>query len=251
MDNKAPIPINKNTTPIEKVKEALNIIITYPQWGGQSISDYLLNEQIVHVSYGTAQKIKNKVKELINNQEQQQELKFVTRYEALAANDIWAMDFMQFEWYGETLYIPIIIDSYSRFMLGWKITDSPTTELVLNLVDRAITTHQAPKVIKSDNGPQFRENFVDELEEREIFHLNSPSFTPQYNGKAERKIKDLRSVIEKVKHLKWGVTVFSLNGYSNIAFCSPDNIDLPIFRVFRGSVPSAYCLSPTILLFYA
>jgi hypothetical protein len=51
---------------------------------------------------------------------------------------------------------------------------------------------------KSDNGPQFREQFGQFLEAWLIKHHVNPYYTPTYNGKEERKNRDLKEIIEQI-----------------------------------------------------
>lgn len=173
--------------------------LNFPHWGGKSISDHLLNQEIAYVCAGTAQKIKNKFQKVLN--EANPNLEIITRYEALNPNELWATDIFQFDWYGDTLYIPVLIDDSSRFVISWMISFSPTTDLVLNMIEEATIEHQVPVAIKSDNGPQFRKSFAKGLNLLGIEHINSPCFRPSYNGKVERLIKDIKYAVSTNKEL--------------------------------------------------
>lgn len=186
-------------TPVEAVKEALEAYFLFPNWGGQNISNYLWNNEIVYMSSGTAQKIKNKIlKEL---EDKDYEFDMITRYEALQPNDMWAIDFIQFNWYGQTLYIAILLDDHSRYILNWRISTSPTTQLVIDMIDDACSQYEKPIVLKSDNGPQFRKQCTHELNNRGIFHLLSPTYYPQFNGKVERVNKDIKEIVRGISDL--------------------------------------------------
>ena len=47
-------------------------------------------------------------------------------------------------------------------------------------------------MVKSDNGPEFRRTFTGLLARLGVFHLNSPRYYPQFNGKLERLNGKLR-----------------------------------------------------------
>ena len=184
-------------TDLDAVKQVLSTYLEFPSWGGTKLSDFLCNQHIVYVSPGTAQKIKNKLNKLIDQSEYK--LSVLTRYEAMNPGDMWSIDWLEFKWYGEKLYVAILHDDNSRFVLNWGITASPTTQFALNLVDEAILRYGAPNVLKSDNGPEFRKQFAKELVKRGIFHLNTPVYTPEYNGKLERLNRDVRHIITEFK----------------------------------------------------
>ena len=187
-------------TDLSTVKRILEHFLEYPKQGGAKISDFLLNQQIAYVSPTTAQKIKNKANQALENSEYK--LSVLTRYEALQPNDIWAIDFIEFDWYGKTIYIALLIDDHSRFVLNWCLSTNPTTFFAAKLIDDTIKQYGKPKVIKSDNGPQFRKSFKQQLNKQDIYHLNSPAYRPQYNGKLERLNKDIDFIIDQVQNLK-------------------------------------------------
>lgn len=186
-------------TSIEAVEEVLRVHLDFPLWGGEKISDFLLKKQIAYISPGTAQKIKNMVNKQLDGLGYRLNVK--TRYEALSPSAMWATDLMQFDWYGNTLYVALFHDDNSRFVVNWGVTTSATTEFVINLLDEAIDKYGAPEVVKSDNGPQFRNTFAGNLEERDIAHLPSPLYFPQYNGKLERLNRDIKGFAEELNHL--------------------------------------------------
>ena len=119
LENEPPVPKKfPQATDISIVKQVLEVSMDFPDWGGESISNYLLNNKITYLSPGTAQKIKNKANKILENTEY--ELKAKMRYEALNPDDIWAIDFLEFDWYGQTIYIAILIDDHSRYVLNWR-----------------------------------------------------------------------------------------------------------------------------------
>lgn len=53
------------------------------------------------------------------------------------------------------LYLTAIIDIYSRYVVGWGISNTLQTEAVLSVLDQAIKDHGKPEIINSDQGSQF------------------------------------------------------------------------------------------------
>ncbi len=200
LEAEEPVPDSfPQATGLENVEEILTLCLAHPDWGGKKISDYLLKEGRLYTSPGTAQKIKNRINTELNNLGY--ELEFMMRFEVLAPNDLWATDIIEFDWYGQTLYVLVLFDEHSRFILDWRISTSPTTELAVTLVDESIASYARPRAVKSDNGPQYRKTFAAELEKRGIHNLSSPPFFPQYNGKLERLNSDLKGVVTKASEL--------------------------------------------------
>lgn len=75
------------------------------------------------------------------------------------------------------MYLTAIIDWYSRFIVGWELSDSLDTAPVLDAVKRAITTYGKPEIINSDQGSQFTSDDYTK-------HLQESSIRQSMDGKA-------------------------------------------------------------------
>lgn len=53
------------------------------------------------------------------------------------------------------MYLTVIIDWYSRFIVGWALSDTLETAPVLEAVKKAIDTYGTPDILNSDQGSQF------------------------------------------------------------------------------------------------
>ena len=53
------------------------------------------------------------------------------------------------------MYLTAIIDVYSRFIVGWGLSNSLDAESSLDVVKQAISTHGKPDILNSDQGVQF------------------------------------------------------------------------------------------------
>ncbi len=91
--------------------------------------------------------------------------------------------------------------NWKKEYLKTGLSTGPTTNLVISMIDETIEQYGKPKVIKSDNGPQFRKTFKKELEKRNIYHLNSPAFPPHLTRKLKEANRDLKQVISNIKNL--------------------------------------------------
>jgi putative transposase len=67
------------------------------------------------------------------------------------------------------MYLVAIIDVYSRFVVGWDISNNMDADWVLETLQVALTRHGKPQIVNSDQGSQFTCNkWVAYLKEREI-----------------------------------------------------------------------------------
>ena len=67
------------------------------------------------------------------------------------------------------MYLTAIIDVYSRYIVGWGISNTLEAEASLSVLKQAIKDHGKPDIINSDQGSQFTcEDWVTYLKEEDI-----------------------------------------------------------------------------------
>jgi putative transposase len=70
-------------------------------------------------------------------------------------NQVWAIDITYIPMAKGYMYLTAIIDLYSRFVVGWGISNSLGAESVLEVFKEAISVYGKPEIINSDQGCQF------------------------------------------------------------------------------------------------
>jgi putative transposase len=70
-------------------------------------------------------------------------------------NQVWAVDITYIKLKHGHMYLTAIIDWYSRFIVGWELSDTLDTAPVLQAVQKAIEKYGAPSILNSDQGSQF------------------------------------------------------------------------------------------------
>ena len=70
-------------------------------------------------------------------------------------NQVWAVDITYIKMSHGHMYLTAIIDWYSRFIVGWELSDTLETAPVLRAVERAIAQYGHPGIINSDQGSNF------------------------------------------------------------------------------------------------
>jgi putative transposase len=84
-------------------------------------------------------------------------------------NQVWAVDISYLPMKYGFLYITAIIDVYSRYIVGWGISNTLEAEASINVLKQAIQDYGKPEIINSDQGSQFTcENWVTYLKEEDI-----------------------------------------------------------------------------------
>ena len=92
-------------------------------------------------------------------------------------NQVWAVDITYIKMGKSHMYLTAIIDWYSRFIVGWALSDTLDTAPVIEAVERAIEKHGVPAIINSDQGSQFTSNEYVKL-------LKSHNIRQSMDGKA-------------------------------------------------------------------
>lgn len=70
-------------------------------------------------------------------------------------NQVWAMDITYIPVHGGYLYLVAIIDLYSRFVVGWSLSNTMQAEWCKQTLRQAIEDHGAPEILNTDQGSQF------------------------------------------------------------------------------------------------
>lgn len=84
-------------------------------------------------------------------------------------NQVWAIDITYIPMEKGFMYLTAIIDLYSRYVVGWDISNSLEATHSLEVLKRAIKIHGAPEIINSDQGSQFTSAlWTDYLDNAEI-----------------------------------------------------------------------------------
>jgi len=70
-------------------------------------------------------------------------------------NQVWSIDITYIRMGKGHMYLTAIIDWYSRYIVGWELSDTLDTAPVLTAVQEAINKYGKPEIINSDQGSQF------------------------------------------------------------------------------------------------
>jgi putative transposase len=70
-------------------------------------------------------------------------------------NQVWALDITYIPMIQGHMYLTAIIDWYSRFIVGWALSDTLDAAPVIEAVRNAINQYGTPCIINSDQGSQF------------------------------------------------------------------------------------------------
>lgn len=162
------------------------------------------------------------------------------RYEKIRPNIQWHMDLKQSKLAdGTTVYICIVIDDYSRYVLWASVGLDKSASFTTQAVEDAVGKAGRPDQIVTDNGREFSSPweesltlFGQQLAQWHIDHLTTPPYYPQANGKAEAFIKTLNRELlsghsfASVEELQTAVDQFLIyynnyRGHSSLGWQAP------------------------------
>ena len=79
-------------------------------------------------------------------------------------NQVWAIDITYIPMRRGFMYLTAIIDVYSRYIVGWQVSNSLEKETQTTLLRSAIQEHGKPEIINSDQGSQYTcQHWIDTL----------------------------------------------------------------------------------------
>ncbi|MBX6381141.1 MAG: IS3 family transposase [Thermoflavifilum aggregans] len=84
-------------------------------------------------------------------------------------NQVWAIDITYIPMKKGFMYLTAIIDIYSRYVVGWNVSNTLDAECSLSVLKNAIALYGKPEIVNSDQGSQFTcELWTTYLEEQGI-----------------------------------------------------------------------------------
>ncbi len=70
-------------------------------------------------------------------------------------NQVWAIDISYIPMKKGFMYLTAVIDLYSRYLVGWQLSNSLEAETQTELINELIGLHGKPEIINSDQGSQY------------------------------------------------------------------------------------------------
>jgi putative transposase len=122
-------------------------------------------------------------------------LNIASRMKLTGINQLWVADITYIRLKTEFVYLALILDAYSRKVVGWSLDETLATRLPLAALEQAIAERQPPPglVHHSDRGVQYASgNYVRTLQKHQMIPSMSRPANPYDNANCESFIKTLK-----------------------------------------------------------
>ena len=134
---------------VEQEKHVLECWERNPAYGPGQVRSQLRRQGIT-ISTKTVRKImKASGYEFAHKKDKEEE---GTRYEASRPLELVQMDILEFYINKAKIYVLILLDDYSRFILGFRLLDETSTEDVIDLVSESINRYGKMEEVLTDRG---------------------------------------------------------------------------------------------------
>ena len=150
-------------------------------------------------------------------------LNLAGRMKLTGVNQLWVADFTYLRLKGEFVYLAVILDAYSRKVLGWELERTLTARMPMAALEKALVERKPPPglVHHSDRGIQYASaEYVAVLRKHGVIPSMSRPANPYDNASCESFIKTLKreeiyaNEYRDLEHLRENRAAF-LNEYYN------------------------------------
>ena len=167
-------------------------------------------------------------------------LNLASRLTLTGMNQLWVADITYIRLRAEFVYLAVILDAYSRKIVGWALDRTLAARLPIEALKLALTERRPPPglVHHSDRGVQYAsEEYVSLLRAHHMIPSMSRPANPYDNASCESFMKTLKreeiyaNTYRDLDHLRTNVTVFIEQYYnrdrlhSALGYHSPDEFE--------------------------
>jgi putative transposase len=152
-------------------------------------------------------------------------LNLASRMKLTGINQLWVADITYIRLHQEWVYLAVILDAFSRKVIGWELERNLTARLPMAALERAIADRQPPPgvVHHSDRGVQYAAGtYVALLKKQKMIPSMSRPANPYDNASCESFMKTLKreeiyaNKYRDLAHLRENIAEFIDNYYNRV-----------------------------------
>jgi transposase InsO family protein len=162
------------------------------------------------------------------------------RMKLTGVNQLWVADITYIQVWREFVFLAVVLDAYSRKVVGWELSRSLSSGLALRALEKAIAERRSPPglVHHSERGAQYAcREYVALLEKHQMVASMSRPGNPYDNARCERFMQTLKreeiyaSAYRDMEHLRSNIEDFIERYYnkkrlhSALGYLSPEKFE--------------------------
>jgi transposase InsO family protein len=129
------------------------------------------------------------------------------RFEAPRRNALWQMDFCEVRLGEGRVFVLLVLDDFSRFVVGHAVSDAPSSAVATATFRSAMARHGKPEAVRTDRGGGFvaytkEGDFARVLEVELVDHIVGRSYSPKGGGKVESGVGTLKRELWECFHFE-------------------------------------------------
>ena len=167
-------------------------------------------------------------------------LNLASRMKLTGIDQLWVADLTYIRLKVEFVYLAVMLDGFSRKVVGWELDRTLASRLAIRALEQAIRQRQPPPglIHHSDRGVQYAsEEYIAILEKYGMIPSMSRPANPYDNASCESFIKTLKreeiyaNQYDHLEHLRANIQEFIEQYYnrqrlhSSLGYCSPEEFE--------------------------
>src|SRR5262250_2762201 len=184
-------------------------------------------------------------------------LNLARRMRLTGLNQLWVADITYIHLQSEFVYLSVILDAFSRKVVGWALDRTLVSRLPITALKQAIAERQPPPglVHHSDRGVQYAsEEYVWILQKHQIIPSMSRPANPYDNASCESFLKTLKreeiyaNDYRDMEHLAQRIGHFLDMEVANTSLCNerdePERIAATLVKLVKERIPQRFGVDP-------
>jgi putative transposase len=184
-----------NSIPVWLREQLVLLFIKFPQWTPYQYYKYIKGHPAYHWAISVPTIAKLKETHTIRTAEERARLKKLWAFAPGTA--AWTVDYTcLYKTDRYKLQLLTVSDHRSRFLFETALFLETSTETLMDHLEELFVKYGKPFMVKADNGPEFRLDCRQDLEQLSVYLMNSPSYYAPFNGAHERIHRTLKEYID-------------------------------------------------------